>query len=176
MNRSPYRYCLIGYRCCGKTTVARALSDTLKQPLFDTDEVIAAEEGRTIKEIFADSGEEYFRQKETDVLTRLLRRQGGYVIATGGGIPVREENRRVIRASGALTVLLWSEPETILRRMAADERNDQTRPALTDLPPQEEIRAMLDRRRKYYLELADLTLVTDLQTPEELVRAIIEAR
>ncbi|MBO7680975.1 MAG: shikimate kinase, partial [Thermoguttaceae bacterium] len=150
------------------------LSRELGLEMFDTDEVIASEEGRTIAEIFADSGEEYFRRKETEVLIRLLRRSGGCVLATGGGIPAREENRLAIRASGALTVLLSAEPETILRRMAADARNDQTRPALTTLPPEEEIRAMLDRRRRYYEELADLTLATDDKTPEELVRAILE--
>ena len=176
MESNPRRYCLIGYRACGKTTVARLLSRALGLEMFDTDEVIAAEEGRTIAEIFADSGEEYFRRKETEVLIRLLRRPGGCVLATGGGIPAREENRRAIRASGALSVLLTAQPRTILRRMTADARNDQTRPALTALPPEEEIRAMLDRRRGYYKELADLTLATDDKTPEELVHEILEAR
>lgn len=165
--------CLIGYRACGKTTVARLLAERLGIESFDTDDVIVERALKPIARIFAEEGEPAFRSLESAVLAELLGRER-VVLATGGGVPVREENRTLIRTSGAFVVWLTARPETIARRIAADVHSRSTRPALTDLPPEDEIRALLTRRDPFYRELADLTLETDDVGPDELVRLILE--
>src|SRR5947208_11489758 len=84
---------LVGYRGSGKTTVARALADRLGWTWADADVVLEARHGRSIRQIFAEEGEAGFRDKEAALLEDLcgLRR---HVIATGGGIVLRPENRR----------------------------------------------------------------------------------
>ena len=82
---------LIGMPGTGKTTVGTALADMLGRELFDTDEMIIARDGRTIPEIFADEGEEYFRDLESAAASELSQKTG-VIISAGGGIITREEN------------------------------------------------------------------------------------
>ena len=78
---------LIGFMGCGKSHWGKQLSEKLKLPFFDLDEEIVKEENKTITEIFAKDGEEYFRQKEKDVLYTLTEKHHSFVLATGGGTP-----------------------------------------------------------------------------------------
>ena len=80
---------LIGMMGCGKSTVGRLAAEKLGLAFVDTDERIERASGRTIPEIFASEGEEGFRARELDV-SRALAREGGLVIACGGGLPTRE--------------------------------------------------------------------------------------
>lgn len=82
---------LIGMPGTGKTTVGTALADMLGRELFDTDEMIIARDGRPIPEIFADEGEEYFRDLESAAASELSQKTG-VIISGGGGIITREEN------------------------------------------------------------------------------------
>ena len=82
---------LIGMPGTGKTTVGTALADMLGRDLFDTDEMIIARDGRPIPEIFADEGEEYFRDLESAAASELSQKTG-VIISGGGGIITREEN------------------------------------------------------------------------------------
>jgi len=95
---------LIGMPGCGKTSVGTALAKKMGREFIDTDKLITQAAGRPIPEIFADnsgatSGEEKFRTLETNVL-RDICKQSGKVIATGGGVVTREENRHIIRQNG----------------------------------------------------------------------------
>jgi len=95
---------LIGMPGCGKSSVGKAIAKKTEREFIDTDKLITQAAGRPIPDIFADdsagtSGEEKFRALETSVL-RDVCRQSGKVIATGGGVVTREENRRVIRQNG----------------------------------------------------------------------------
>ncbi len=167
------RFCLIGYRACGKSTVGRVLAERLDLPLFDTDELIVAEAGKPIAKIFEEDGEEAFRSLETEILRRILAVEKRYVLSTGGGVPVREENRRLIRESNAICVLFQARPGTILRRIQYDRRSSLNRPSLTPLEPEEEIRELLEQRAPFYKELADITLSTDTRSPVELLQFIL---
>lgn len=95
---------LIGMMGCGKSTCGRLLQQALGMPLVDTDQLIEAREGMTVSDIFAQKGEPYFRDLETAV-TRELSQRSGIIIATGGGLPMREENRALLRASGLVVFL-----------------------------------------------------------------------
>ena len=84
---------LIGFMGAGKTTVGRELAKKLGVSLTDTDREIEKEAGISINEIFATKGEEEFRKLETGLLERLRFENYNGVIATGGGMPLREQNR-----------------------------------------------------------------------------------
>lgn len=102
---------LIGMMGCGKTSCGRLLSRRLGMPLVDTDQVLQDREGCTIAQLFAEKGEAYFRDRETQ-LTRELAAASGQIIATGGGLPLRRENRRLLRENG-LVFFLYRTPEEI---------------------------------------------------------------
>ena len=97
---------LIGMMGCGKTTCANLLHERLGRPVVDTDALIVEREGRSVSDIFAAEGESYFRDLETAVAKELSRPEG-LIIATGGGLPLREENRA---ASGRRGVLAQAGP------------------------------------------------------------------
>ncbi len=163
---------LIGYRATGKTTLARLLGERLQCEAVDTDPLIERKAGRTIAEIFAELGEPAFRDFESQVIAELLR-GGPYVVATGGGLPVREANRELLKRSGDV-VWLKASPETILRRMAGDPATQRMRPQLTQLPPLGEIEHVLNERAAIYREIAELELDTDAASEPELAERIMD--
>ncbi|MCD8382371.1 MAG: shikimate kinase [Clostridiales bacterium] len=102
---------LVGMMGCGKTTCGRRLSRMLGMPLVDTDQEIVRREKMSVSDIFTQKGEAYFRTLETEVAQALCA-QGGQIIATGGGLPLREENRMLLRKSGLIFFLNRSPEET----------------------------------------------------------------
>ncbi|MBQ2802640.1 MAG: shikimate kinase, partial [Lachnospiraceae bacterium] len=88
---------LTGFMGSGKTTVGLRLSYKLKTPVEDTDKLIEQREGRSISEIFASSGEAYFRELETLLLKEIKERGYGRILSVGGGTPIRAQNRALMR-------------------------------------------------------------------------------
>ena len=161
---------LIGYRATGKTTLARLLGERLHLRTVDTDPLIEQKAGKTITEIFAEDGEPVFRDYESQVIAELLRGET-LVIATGGGLPVREKNRELLKQYGHV-VWLKASPETIHRRMSGDPGTEQTRPQLTNLPPLDEIEHVLNARNPIYAELANLEIDTETKPLPDLAEQI----
>lgn len=95
---------LIGMPSCGKTTIGRLVAEKTGKAFVDLDEEIEKREGRTVPEIFGESGEKYFREVESAVAREVLSR-GGQVVATGGGTPIAEKNRYEIRKNGFVVYL-----------------------------------------------------------------------
>lgn len=95
---------LVGMPGSGKTTVARELAQISGRPVVDIDAEIVKEKGMEIPRIFEEFGEESFRETETQVLERVCR-EAGYIISTGGGAPLRPENRRAIRCNSRVYLL-----------------------------------------------------------------------
>jgi shikimate kinase len=95
---------LVGMMGSGKTTLAEVLGRSYGLPWYDVDQCVEAEEGRTIAQIFAESGERYFRKREGEVLQRLLSLPAG-VIATGGGTFVLGSNRQRLLQKGVVVYL-----------------------------------------------------------------------
>ena len=141
---------LTGFMGSGKSVVAKELRRALSFPMLDMDEEIERREKRSISEIFAAEGEGYFREVETAVLRDLSGRDI-LIIACGGGVILREENRRIMKESGT-TVYLSAKPETIYSRVF----QSTTRPLLRGKKSVEEIREMMEERRPYYEAVADL--------------------
>lgn len=122
---------LVGFMACGKSSVAQALAKRLKCEATDVDTLIENAAGKTITEIFADEGEDAFRRLETAQLKAALEySQPARVIATGGGIVTRKENRAALKAArkaGVLVVYLCASSEVLAKRI---RRQPGTRPLI----------------------------------------------
>jgi shikimate kinase len=164
---------LIGYRGTGKSTVARLLAQALGWAWLDADEVLERIFGSTIRDIFATEGEDGFRDKEGAILTELCK-LNQHVIATGGGVVLRERNRELLRASGWV-VWLTADVHTIHQRLQSDTSTWDRRPALTTAPPQAEITALLQVREPHYRSCAHVAVSTAGRTPESVAAEIQSA-
>lgn len=160
---------LTGYMGCGKTTLGIRLSYHMRIPFLDTDKLIEKNESREISAIFAKDGEEAFRQMETQTLRTLLQDKTRKVISTGGGLPLREENRRLLKELGTV-VWLKAEPETVYERVKGDTR----RPLLQCEDPLARIREMTAERDPYYEDGADIVIQVDGKDFDTIIREIEE--
>lgn len=149
---------LIGYRGCGKSAVGQFVADRLGWPLVDTDRLIEAAAGHSIRTIFADSGEAAFRALETEQVARVAQATH-QVISVGGGAVLDLRNRDALAAAG---VCFWltAPAEVLYERMQADARNADTRPALTDRTALDEVRHLLQERQPLYAALAQHVVQT----------------
>ena len=161
---------LIGFMGSGKTSVGLKLSYRLRIPVEDTDKLIENRQGVTVSEIFAAKGEEAFRRMETELLQELGQRPYGRILSVGGGTPVREENRKLLKQCGTV-VYLRAEAETIYERL----KGDTTRPLLQCEDPLGRIRELLAARESAYGECADVTVDVDDIGIELIVEQIVNA-
>ncbi|MFN3153728.1 shikimate kinase [Bremerella sp.] len=162
---------LIGYRGTGKSHVARLLARQLKWPLVDADIYVEKKAGKSITDIFADSGEPVFRDLETKALVELTD-QSGQILSLGGGVILREENRKRI-ADHCYTVWLKASPEEIAKRLSRDAATQARRPSLTGKSILEEIEEVLAARIPLYEQCANLTVDTQAKSPQEVADAIL---
>ena len=135
--------------------------------LLDIDEVVASNFGMSIPEIFAEHGEEKFREAETEALRR-VRTEEQTIIITGGGIVLRKENVEILRAQ-AVIVWLDGDEETLFAR-ASRKRN---RPLLHTKHPRKAFSQILGARRILYANIADIRVDTSVFTDEEVAVAIL---
>ncbi|MFW5829763.1 MAG: shikimate kinase [Planctomycetota bacterium] len=162
---------LVGYRACGKSHLARYLGQAWQLPHWDADAILEQETGKAIPSIFADDGEQAFRDLEADILRRLLARPGPFILATGGGVVEREANRRALMTCRHLVVYQQAPIALILERL---ERDAGDRPALSSAGLLTEVPTILARRDPWYRQVADLTLTAD-QTLERRALTISTA-
>jgi shikimate kinase len=159
---------LIGFMGSGKTAVGHRLARELKMDHLDTDELIEKTEKMSINDIFAQKGEPYFRDLETEVV-KTLADYDNFVIATGGGMVLREENVRMLKGIGPL-VLLWADPDTVYQRV----KKHGHRPLLNVPDPQAEIKKILDGRAPVYRRVADHVVNTSKLNVDACVEEIME--
>lgn len=162
-----YNVVLIGFMGAGKTTVSEYLSTMFAMDVVEMDQVIAEREGMSISDIFATYGEEYFRNRETDLLKEMQHRKQA-VISCGGGAALREENVIEMKKNGRV-VLLTASPQTIYERV----KDSTDRPVLKGNNNVEFITDLMEQRREKYEKAADIVIYTDnktvLQICEELI-------
>ncbi|MFM7131484.1 MAG: shikimate kinase [bacterium] len=174
---SPARHLvLVGYRGSGKSTIGKLVARLLGLDYLDTDLLIQEKAGKSIREIFADSGEEAFRDMETAVLQDLTTRKAlpASVGATGGGMIMRPENQKLIKKLG-LVVWLEVSPEMATARINADTLTAGQRPALTDSSLADEVERMISLRNPVYAELADITIKNNAvdQSADDIAEELI---
>ena len=168
--RRPDSIFLIGYRCTGKTTVGKLLAAELGWQWTDADQVLEQRHGRTIAQLFAEGGEAGFRNLEATLLKELCTSRG-QVVATGGGVILRPENRAQLKAAGQV-VWLRADPDTIWRRLQMDPATAERRPNLTT-GGRAEIEELLRVREPLYRACAHFCVDTAGRNPEEVVRLIV---
>lgn len=159
---------LIGFMGCGKSTIARRLSEKLGVTQVEMDEQIVQEQGMPITEIFEKYGEEHFRDIETALVHR-LQAEDGVVVSCGGGAVLREENRKMMKESGVI-VWLTAEPETILERV----KHGTDRPILNGHMNVEYITELMAKRHDCYDAAADYAVATDGKSREEICEEILK--
>ena len=160
---------LVGPMGAGKSTIGKVLAGLLHVPFFDSDRVIEERTGADIPWIFDMEGEEGFRLRESAVLADLLKQSCG-VIATGGGIVMREDNRQLLKENGSV-VYLTASTEQLVERTYKDKK----RPLLQVDDPESKIRELIQLRDPLYREVSDVIVATDRRSPKVVAQEIISS-
>lgn len=167
MKKEKKNIVLTGFMGTGKTTVGKLLAAELGYEFIDTDELIEARCGRSIPDIFRESGEEAFRRMEADLARELAEREG-LVIATGGRLMLDPANATALCRKGRVFCLAAT-PEEIVNRLIKDD--EPSRPLLTVPNPGERITKLLQQREDAYGRFTQV--MTNDKNPKEVARDII---
>lgn len=162
----PYHVVMIGFMGTGKSTVGRALASRLGRGFVDVDSIVEETEELSVTEIFTRRGEQAFRELEHTAIRKLVQ-QPLQVISCGGGAVLRRDNTELLRARGRL-VLLDASLDTIVERL----RRSKNRPLFNQGSALGVAELFRDRQR-IYRQAADIAVVTDHKTPEQLAADIV---
>ena len=162
----PSALFLIGMMASGKSTVGKALAARLGWDFFDVDREVERRTGVTVAEIFEKEGEAGFRRRETEMMAELTIRPG-CIVAMGGGAPLFEVNRNLLKRG--LVVRLLSTVSDVLERT----RFDTTRPLLRSEDPVAKIRELMLAREPVYAEVSDVEVSTTRTHPEVVADRIL---
>jgi shikimate kinase len=161
---------LMGYRCTGKTSVGRILASRLKKPFYDTDELIQASSGKSVREMVEEGGWPFFRREEKQVIAGLSEKDES-VIALGGGAVLAEENLRHLKGKGFF-IWLKADAETIVKRMADDRKSLAQRPPFSGENLKEETDSSLPSRESIYQRIADRIVDTSGRSIERVAEEV----
>ncbi len=155
---------LIGFMGCGKSAIGKRLSFASKIPFYDMDSEIVKKTGMTIPQIFEHYGEEKFREMETEFLRTF--RDEFCIIATGGGVAMREINQKIMRESG-LVFFLNAPFRDIWRRIATDKN----RP-IVQRSTREDLEELYEKRKPFYLKGSHFKVETERRSLRDITSYI----
>ena len=162
---------LIGFMGSGKTHWGKQLSSKLELPFYDLDTVIVEKEHRTVADIFEESGEEYFRYQEKEMLESISAEKESFILSCGGGTPCFFNNIEFMKKNGKV---IWLNTSVdILKQRLLKER--QTRPLIREVNDEELRRYIvkkLSERRMYYQQ-ADVTVSEESTNLDELIQLLL---
>lgn len=165
---------LVGYMGSGKSTLGKALSQTLSVPFLDLDAVIEEKEGRSIQDIFQSKGEIYFRKQEASYLNQVLKNEGSLVLSLGGGTPCYGTIMQDLhKRSDVTTIYLKASVDLLTERLWPERAH---RPLIAHLQEQELLNDFIRKHlfeRKFYYMQADLTVEVDGKEEKELLEEIV---
>ena len=160
---------LVGPMGAGKSSVGKSLAKTLKRPFLDLDSEIERRTGADIQWIFDMDGEEGFRDRESKIFSQVIEEKKRAVIATGGGIVLREENRALLNSHGTV-IYLFATKEQLIERT----KRDKKRPLLQVKDRAEVISEILDQRDPLYREVADIVFKSGLGHVSKTVKKLAD--
>lgn len=158
---------LVGPMCAGKSTIGRLLAKEVRYLFKDSDKEIEQRTGADIPWIFDVEGEQGFREREQAMIAELCA-EDGLVLATGGGVVMRPENRQAIRQGGRV-IYLHTSVEQQLERTS----RDRNRPLLRTANPERVLTELMAIRDPLYREVADIIIETDERPPRLVVQEIL---
>lgn len=159
---------MVGFMGAGKTTVACLVADALRMPCIDLDSEIEARDGRSVATIFEEEGEEGFRSVERTALLSLMDRTP-LVVACGGGVVLRPENRAALKEMGTVVHLQVTAAEALARIGDAS-----TRPLLAGPSGTLAATSLLQAREGLYRSVADIEIDTAGRTAEEVAQLVLD--
>lgn len=169
--RSAKCFFLTGFMGVGKSNIGKAVADQLSFPFIDTDEVIENMEGCSISDIFHEKGEAYFRSLETEVLRELVKQNTSCIIATGGGVVEKIENRKIMRRAGPV-IWLRLAPSTLFMNLQSIR---SSRPKLSGENWKDDLVDLYRKRYPDYLQCdVSLFLENDIISDKEKLVELIE--
>ncbi|KAF3981625.1 MAG: shikimate kinase AroK [Methylococcales symbiont of Hymedesmia sp. n. MRB-2018] len=158
---------LIGLMGAGKTTIGRQLAKSLQLPFYDSDKAIEEQTGVDIATIFEYEGEKGFRTREQKMINELTQ-LSGIVLATGGGVILKESNRQMLKNNGFMVYLQCS-VDKILQRT----KRDRKRPLLHTDDPRKTIETLFAEREHFYLSCSDFQIETSSMQSNVVVQKIL---
>lgn len=168
------RIFLIGFMGCGKTHWGSQLAGLLKIPFIDLDERIESETGKTITQLFAESGEELFRMKEKEVLEQLIDDNASMVLSVGGGTPCFFNNINLMKKKGTV-VWLNTHVDVLLKRLMVGKNERPLIRNINDSELKTYIVKKLNERRMYY-EQANVVIENESNmSPSQFIQTILHA-
>lgn len=157
---------LVGLMGCGKSSIGRRLAKKLDVPLIDLDDYIVEKAGKSIPGIFAEQGEEAFRDLESEALREVIGKHA--VIATGGGIVMRAENRELLKKHPPV-IWLKAAPKFLARRIDGDAN----RPLIAAGETRKKLEELAALRYPLYEECSDLILQRDELKKRKVLKRIL---
>ncbi len=158
---------LIGFMGSGKTTIGKRLAQILEYQFIDTDAYIEQQMNLTVKEIFTMHSEEYFRRLETETIKELKNNTTNTIIATGGGLALREENALLLKQLG-MVIFLQVGKDEVLNRLSSDT----TRPLLQGENVEQKVAELLAYRNPKYSVAADYIICVDGRSKEQIISEV----
>ena len=157
----------------GKTHWGRLISAKLGLPFYDLDSVIVEHEKKTISEIFADRGEEYFRYQEKEMLEEIIEEKESFILSCGGGTPCFFNNIELMKKHGKV-IWLNTSVEMLKQRLFKERTS---RPLISDVDDDELRRYIIKKlsERRMYYQQADLTVSEDLTNLDELIQLLLRS-
>jgi shikimate kinase len=162
---------LLGYMGCGKSTIAKLLANSTSISYLDLDEIIEKHENSSIKKIFSEKGEIYFRKLEHQIFANLIQNQDSFILSLGGGTPCYSNNHEFLKSKGVISIYLSASIATLYERLL----NPNTeRPLIANKNP-EEIMEFIAKNlfdRSYFYNQAQYKINVDGKSPEEIISEI----
>tara|TARA_R110002096_G_scaffold196966_2_gene380009 strand:- start:428 stop:943 length:516 start_codon:yes stop_codon:yes gene_type:complete len=159
---------LVGPMAAGKSTIGKLLAQKLSKPFYDTDAELIKSTGVEVALIFELEGEQGFRKRESEKLGELAQLDGA-VIATGGGIVLKEGNRELLSRTGRVVYLKCSVEQQLKRT-----RFDTKRPLLQTENPRAKLEELMALRAPLYEEVADITMSTDKNNSKRIINKLLD--
>ena len=163
---------LLGYMGCGKSTIAHRLSNITTIPCFDLDKCIEERTNLSIKEIFEQRGEIYFRKLEREVLIDLLNAPDDLILGLGGGTPCYANNHELLKGDNIMSIYLKASVNTLFERLVS---NKSKRPMIAD-KSNDELKEFIAKHlfdRSFYYNEAQYKVTIDGKTKDETAQEIL---